>query len=68
VDEGDNLLDNTNIHNVEGDNTLSLGLQPLTTGSALEIRLFLVRFIQCDFHTGNMLSSSAKQTFKLCTS
>ena len=39
MDEGDNLLDNPNICNVEGDNTLSLGLQPLTTGSALEIRL-----------------------------
>jgi hypothetical protein len=39
VDEGDNLLDNPSICNVEGDNKLSLGLQPLTTGSALEIRL-----------------------------
>lgn len=52
MDEGDHPLDNPNIYNVERDNEMSLGLQPLTTGSTLQIRLFLVRFGQCDLHTG----------------
>ena len=37
ADKGDNPMDNPNIYNVEGNNTLSPGLQPLTTGSVLKI-------------------------------
>jgi len=40
ADKGDNLVNNPNIYNVEGDNRLSPGLQPLTTGSMLKIRFF----------------------------
>ena len=39
-DEGNNLVDNPNIYNVERDNRLWPGLQSLTTGSVLEILFF----------------------------
>jgi hypothetical protein len=39
-DKGDNLVDNPNIYNVEGDNWLSPGLQPLTTTSVVNILFF----------------------------
>jgi hypothetical protein len=44
-DKGDNLVDNPNIYNVEGDNWLSPGLQPLTTTSVVKILFFSVRFL-----------------------
>ena len=36
-DKGNNLVDNPNIYNVEEDNKLSPGLQPLTTDSVFKI-------------------------------
>ena len=44
ADEGDNPVNNPNIYNVDGDNRLSPGLQPLTSGSVLKIRLICVFF------------------------
>jgi hypothetical protein len=41
ADEGNNPVDNPNIYNVEGDNRLSPGLLPLTTGSVWKSRIFL---------------------------
>ena len=41
AEEGYNLVDNLNIYNVKEDYRLSPGLQPLTTGSVLKIRVFL---------------------------
>ena len=35
ADKVNNLVNKTNIYNVEGDNRLSLALQTLTTGSVL---------------------------------
>jgi len=35
--EGDNPLNNANIYNVEGDNMLPPGLQPMLTGRVLKI-------------------------------
>jgi len=35
ADKVNNPVNKTNIYNVEGNNRLSLGLQPLTTGSVL---------------------------------
>ena len=40
ADELNNLVDNPNIYNVEGDNKLSAGLQPLTPESVFKIRFF----------------------------
>ena len=40
VEEGDNLVDNLNIYNLEEDYRLSHGLQPLTTGGVFKIRFF----------------------------
>jgi hypothetical protein len=40
ADEGNNPVDNPNIYNVEGDNRLSPGLLPLTTGSVWKIRIY----------------------------
>jgi hypothetical protein len=47
TDEGDNPVNNPNIYNVEGDNSL----HSLTTGSVLKIRSFSVR--NCMFYTGS---------------
>jgi hypothetical protein len=47
------LLNNPNIYNIEGNNRLSLGLQPLTTGSVLKMHICSVRFHNCILHTGN---------------
>jgi hypothetical protein len=44
ADEGINAMDNLNIYNVEGDNMLLPGLQPLTTESVFKIRFFTVQF------------------------
>ena len=52
-DEGNNPVNNPIIYNVEGDNKLSPGLQPLTTGSVLKILFFPVRFRNCIFFAGN---------------
>ena len=41
ADEGNNPVDNPNIDNVKGDNMLSPGLQPLTTGSVFKNRVCL---------------------------
>ena len=38
ADEGYNTVKNPNIYNVERDKRLSPGLQPMTTGSVLQIR------------------------------
>ena len=65
VDEGDNPVNNQSIYNVEGDNRLSPGQQPLTTGSMLKFRVFSVRFHNCIFYTGNYLLSSAKQNIQV---
>jgi hypothetical protein len=46
VDEGDNPVNNQSIYNVEGDNRLSPGQQPLTTGSMLKFRVRL-HFMFC---------------------
>ena len=51
ADEGNNLVENPNIHNVEGDNMLSPDLQPLTTESVFKICFFTVRFRNCIFYT-----------------
>ena len=40
ADEGNNLVDNPNIYNVERENKLSAGLQPMTTESVFKIRFF----------------------------
>ena len=50
-DEGNNLVDNPNIYNVEGDNKLSPGLQTLTSESVFKIRFFTVQFRYCIFYT-----------------
>jgi hypothetical protein len=42
ADEWDNPVDNSNIYNVKEDNRLSPGIQPLTTGSVVNI-CFLFR-------------------------
>jgi len=42
--EGDNPLNNGNIYNVEGDNKLSPGLQPMLTGRVVKIPFFSVQF------------------------
>ena len=42
--EGNNAVDNPNIYNVEEDNKLSPGLQPLITGSVLKMLFGSVRF------------------------
>ena len=59
-DEGNNPVDNPNIYNVEGDYRLSPSLQPLTTGSVLKIRFFLIRFRNFFFIPEIILLSSAK--------
>ena len=51
-DEGDNPVNSLNIYFVERDNMLSLGLQPLTTGSLLKIGLFSIRSYNCIYYTG----------------
>jgi hypothetical protein len=51
ADEGINAMDNLNIYNVEGDNMLSPGLQPLTTESVFKIRFFTVQLCNCIFYT-----------------
>ena len=47
-DEVNNLLDNTNIYNIKGDNWFSQGLRPLTltTSSVFKILLFLSMNLQ----------------------
>ena len=49
ADKGDNPVNNTNIYNIERDNKLSPGLQPLTTESMLKILFFSLRFRKCIF-------------------
>ena len=51
ADEGNNLVDNPNIYNVEGDYKLSPGLQPLTPESVFKIRFFTVQFRNFIFNT-----------------
>ena len=41
ADQRDNQIDSPNRYNVEGNNSLSLGRQPLTTGIVLKIWLFI---------------------------
>jgi len=53
ADKGNNPVDNPNIYNVEGNNTLSPGLQTLTTGSVFKIRFFIFRFRNYIFYSGN---------------
>jgi hypothetical protein len=53
TDEGDNLVENPKIYNVEGDNRLLFGLQTLTTGSVLKI-LF---FFSVQFHISILYTS-----------
>jgi hypothetical protein len=57
-------MDNTYIYNVEGDNRLSPGLQPLTTGSMLKILFFPVRFRYCIYYTGNYFIVITKQNIQ----
>jgi len=61
ADEGDNLVDNPNIYNVEGDNRLSSGLLTLTTGSVLKILFFQSGSILVFYIQVIILLSSAKQ-------
>ena len=56
-DEGNNPVKNPNIYDIEGDNRLSPGLQPMTTVSVLKTEFFLKPEI--------IFSSSTKQTFRL---
>ena len=51
ADEGINPMDNLNIYNVEGDNMLLPGLQPLTTESVFKICFFTVQLCNCIFYT-----------------
>jgi hypothetical protein len=64
-DEGNNPVNNPIIYNVEGDNKLSPGLQPLTTGSVLKILFFPVRFRNCIFFAEIIFLSSAKQNIQV---
>jgi hypothetical protein len=57
TDEGDNLVDNPKIYNVEGDNRLLFGLQILTTGSVLLI------VVQMDTLRGDISFRYLKQFF-----
>ena len=41
ADQRDNQVDSPNRYNVEGNNSLSLSQQPLTTGIVLKIWLFI---------------------------
>jgi hypothetical protein len=57
ADKGDNPVNNTNIYNIERDNRLSPGLQPLTTESMLILFflesmkiLFFLEAMQIGFH------------------
>ena len=49
ADMGDNPVNNTNIYNIERDNRLSPGLQPLTTESMLKILFFFTPVPQMYF-------------------
>ena len=60
-DKGDNLVDNPNIHNVEGDNWLSPGLQPLTTASVVKIFFLFNPVPNFISYTRNYFLSSKKQ-------
>jgi len=58
ADEVDNPVNNLNIYNVEGDNRLSPGVQPLKAGSVLKTRVF--------FQSGyNTQLSSEKQNIQI---
>ena len=55
-DEGDNPVDNPNIFNVEGDDRLLPGLQPLTTFGSAIVYYYIPKII---------LLSFTKQSFKV---
>jgi hypothetical protein len=64
ADEWDNPVEIPCIYNVEGDNRLSLGRQPLTTGSVLKFRSKQSRFVMFFFIIPEIIFlSSTKQTF-----
>jgi len=58
-------MNNPNIYNVEGDNMLSPGLQPLTTKRKYVKNLcfFSVRFCNCIFYTGNYFVVFCKRKY-----
>ena len=56
-DEGNNPVKNPNIYDIEGDNRLSPGLQPMTTVSVLKTGFFLKPEI--------IFSSSTKQNIQV---
>jgi hypothetical protein len=56
-DEGNNPVKNPNIYDIEGDNRLSPGLQPMTTVSVLKTVFFLKPEI--------IFSSSTKQNIQV---
>lgn len=53
ANEGNNLVDNPNIHTVERDNTLSHGLQPMTKRVYFKNNCFSIRFRNCILYTGH---------------
>ena len=54
AEEGDNPVNNPNIHNIVGDNRLSPGLQLLTTKSVFKMRFFFQSYSAIVFsQTGN---------------
>jgi len=57
ADEGNHLVDNPNIYNVEGDNMLSPGLPPITTESVFKI-------VQLPVWTEKLSSESGMKTCK----
>ena len=61
ADEGINPMDNLSIYNVEGDNMLLPGLQPLTTESVFKIRFFLQSSYVIVFFTPENILLSTKQ-------
>jgi hypothetical protein len=52
ANEGNNPVNNPNIYNVQGENRLSPGLQPLTTGSVFNILFFSFQFRNCIYYSG----------------
>lgn len=63
--EWDNPVNNPSIYIVEGDNRLSLGLQPLTIGSALKIFFFLSGSVIVFSMQEIVWLSSAKQNINI---
>ena len=64
-DEGNNPVNNPIIYNVEGDNKLSPGLQPLTTGSVLKMRFFQSGTVIVLSMHDIIVLSSAKQNIQV---